>query len=408
MDKATSDFRKHFAALSASVYGKPLVYFDNAATSQRPDCVIELQRYMSQEACANVHRAVHRMAMDATDLYQKGREAVAAFIGSPSVEQIIFTSGTTASINMVANCFCRAFVRKGDQIIISEAEHHSNLVPWQMACLWYGVQLKVVPVLADGSFDLEAYYAMLSKDVKMVAVTHMSNVLGVKNPLPEIIKAAHSVGAAVLVDGAQGIVHSNVDVSALDCDFYAFSGHKIYAPTGIGVLYGKKEWLEQMPPYMGGGDMVDTVSFEKTTYGPLPLKFEAGTQNISAAACFAPALNLALEANQNEALQTSLAASEKLMTEQLDSIEGLHCPSLHNPLRRGIFSFYIDGVHPADVAQIMDKMGVAVRTGLMCAEPLIKKYTQKGMIRASLMPYNNAQEVLQFIEALKRAVKMLR
>ena len=407
MDKATADFRSRFPALGQKVYGKPLVYFDNAATSQRPDCVLEMQRKMTEEACANVHRAVHRLALDATDLYQQGREAAAAFIGAPA-DEVIFTSGTTAAINLVASCYTRINLRKGDRILITEAEHHSNLVPWQMACAIYGASLIVTPVLADGSLDMDTFRRQLDNGVKLVAVAHMTNVLGVENPLREIIAAAHEAGAVVLVDGAQGIVHSTLDVKSLDCDFYAFSGHKIYAPTGIGVLYGKRELLEKMPPYMGGGDMVDRVSFEKTTYGPLPLKFEAGTQNIAAAACLAPALKLAREVQEDAALQAAMQATERLMAEELAKIEGLHCPSLANPLRKGIFSFTIDGVHPADAAQIMDKMGVAVRTGFMCAEPLIRKYSDHGMMRASLMPYNTPEEVEIFIAALKRAITMLR
>ena len=407
MDKSTADFRNRFPALSQQVYGKPLVYFDNAATSQRPDCVIEMQRNMTERACANVHRAVHRLALDATELYQQGRLAAADFIGA-APEEVVFTSGTTAAINLVASCYVRRFLKKGDRILITEAEHHSNLVPWQLACEIYGTELLVAPVCTDGSLDMEAFGRLLGEGVKLVAVAHMTNVLGVENPLPAIIAAAHDAGAAVLVDGAQGIVHSHVDVRSLDCDFYAFSGHKIYAPTGIGILYGKRELLEEMPPYMGGGDMVDRVSFEKTTYGPLPLKFEAGTQNIAAAACLAPALKLAREVQENAALQAAMDATDRLLAEQLATIEGLHCPSLDNPLRKGIFSFWIDGVHPADAAEIMDKMGVAVRTGFMCAEPLIRKYSEHGMMRASLMPYNTPQEVEIFMSALRRAIKMLK
>ena len=407
MDKIVADLRQRFPALSQQVYGKPLVYFDNAATSQRPDCVIALQEKMTAQACANVHRAVHRLALDATELYQQGREAAAAFIGAPA-DEVIFTSGTTAAINLVASCFTRRFLRKGDRILISEAEHHSNLVPWQLACEIYGTELLVAPVGEDGSLDMAAYRRLLEDGVKLVAIAHVTNVLGVENPLPEIIAAAHQAGAYVLVDGAQGIVHSRVDVASLDCDFYAFSGHKIYAPTGIGILYGRRSLLEEMPPYMGGGDMVDRVSFEKTTYGPLPLMFEAGTQNIAAAACLAPALKLAREVQDSPQLQANLETTDRLLAQELSKVEGLHCPSLANPGRKGIFSFCIDGVHPSDAAEIMDKMGVAVRTGFMCAEPLIRKYSEHGMMRASLMPYNTPEEVAIFMDALRRAIKMLR
>lgn len=408
MDKLVVDFRNRFPALSQQVYGKPLVYFDNAATSQRPDCVIELQERMTACTCANVHRAVHRLALDATELYQQGRQAAADFIGTPDTGEVIFTSGTTAAINLVASCFTRRFLHKGDRILISEAEHHSNLVPWQLACEIYGTELLVAPVDEDGNLDMDTFRKLLEKDVKLVAVAHVTNVLGVVNPLHEIIAAAHQAGARVLVDGAQGIVHSRVDVGSLDCDFYAFSGHKIYAPTGIGILYGKRELLEEMPPYMGGGDMVDRVTFAKTTYGPLPLKFEAGTQNIAAATCLAPALKLAGEVQDSATLQDNLETTDRLLAGQLATIEGLHCPSLANPRRKGIFSFCINGVHPTDAAEIMDKMGVAVRTGFMCAEPLIRKYSEHGMMRASLMPYNTPEEVDIFMEALRRAIKMLR
>ena len=420
MENATAKFRSHFPALAQHVYGKPLIYFDNAATSQRPDCVLEMQQKMAAQACANVHRAVHRLALDATELYQQGREAAAAFIGAPA-DEVIFTSGTTAAINLVANCYTRGCLKKGDRILITEAEHHSNLVPWQMACANRGTKLLVTPVKEDGSIDMDTFRKQLDNGVKLVAVAHMTNVLGVENPLREIIAAAHEAGAVVLVDGAQGIVHgcrngkdatgtaaSCVDVKSLDCDFYAFSGHKIYAPTGIGVLYGKRELLEKMPPYMGGGDMVDRVSFEKTTYGPLPLKFEAGTQNIAAAACLAPALKLAAEALQDAELQAAMEATDRLMARELATIEGLHCPSLDNPLRKGIFSFWIEGVHPTDAAEIMDKLGIAVRTGYMCAEPIVRKYSEHGLMRASLMPYNTPEEVQQFMDALRRAIKMLR
>ena len=408
MNHSTATFRSRFPALSQQVYGKQLVYFDNAATSQKPDCVLEMQKTMTELCCANVHRAVHRLATDATELYTQGRLAAADFIGAPSPDEVIFTSGTTAAINLVASCFPRIFLKKGDKILISEAEHHSNLVPWQLACEIYGTELVVAPVAEDGTLDMASYLRLLEDGVRLVAIAHVSNVLGVENPLRQIIDAAHDAGAAVLVDGAQGIVHSNVDVRSLDCDFYAFSGHKIYAPTGIGILYGKRRYLDQMPPYMGGGDMVDRVSFEKTTYGPLPLKFEAGTQNIAAAACLAPALKLAAEVRADAELQANMDETDRLLAEQLATIEGLRCPSLGNPARRGIFSFCIDGVHPTDAAEIMDKMGVAVRTGFMCAEPLIRKYSQIGMMRASLMPYNTQQEVAVFIDALKRAVTMLR
>lgn len=407
------DARQHFPALEREVYGKPLVYFDNAATSQRPRSVLELQQKLSVEACGNIHRALHRLAADATEAYEAGREAARAFIGAPARENVVLTGGTTAAINMVASCFCQTFVSPGDQVVVSEAEHHSNIVPWQLACERAGARIAVLPVDENGEISPEGLEAMLRDSggrIKLVAVAHISNVLGIVNPVKEIITVAHRYGVPVLVDGAQGILHERVDVQALDCDFYVFSGHKIYAPTGIGVLYGKRELLEAMPPYMGGGEMIETVSFEKTSFAPLPLKFEAGTPNFVAGACLKPALELAGEMMQDAELQNNLEAMKAFLLEELSRIEGLRLygtpadPALKMPL----FSFSVEGAHAADLAQILDKMGVALRSGQLCAEPLLRRYGQTAILRASLAPYNTLGECGMFISALHRAIKMLR
>lgn len=407
------DARQHFPALEREVYGKPLVYFDNAATSQRPRSVLELQQKLSVEACGNIHRALHRLAAVATEAYEAGREAARAFIGAPARENVVLTGGTTDAINMVASCFCQTFVSPGDQVVVSEAEHHSNIVPWQLACERAGARIAVLPVDENGEISPEGLEAMLRDSggrIKLVAVAHISNVLGIVNPVKEIITVAHRYGVPVLVDGAQGILHERVDVQALDCDFYVFSGHKIYAPTGIGVLYGKRELLEAMPPYMGGGEMIETVSFEKTSFAPLPLKFEAGTPNFVAGACLKPALELAGEMMQDAELQNNLEAMKAFLLEELSRIEGLRLygtpadPALKVPL----FSFSVEGAHAADLAQILDKMGVALRSGQLCAEPLLRRYGQTAILRASLAPYNTLGECGMFISALHRAIKMLR
>lgn len=407
------DARQHFPALEREVYGKPLVYFDNAATSQRPRSVLELQQKLSVEACGNIHRALHRLAADATEAYEAGRETARAFIGAPARENVVLTGGTTAAINMVASCFCQTFVSPGDQVVVSEAEHHSNIVPWQLACERAGARIAVLPVDENGEISPEGLEAMLRDSggrIKLVAVAHISNVLGIVNPVKEIITVAHRYGVPVLVDGAQGILHERVDVQALDCDFYVFSGHKIYAPTGIGVLYGKRELLEAMPPYMGGGEMIETVSFEKTSFAPLPLKFEAGTPNFVAGACLKPALELAGEMMQDAELQNNLEAMKAFLLEELSRIEGLRLygtpadPALKVPL----FSFSVEGAHAADMAQILDKMGVALRSGQLCAEPLLRRYGQTAILRVSLAPYNTLGECEMFISALHRAIKMLR
>ena len=423
--KSIEDIRGNFPALQQNVWGKPLVYLDNGATSQKPQCVIDLVDRMHCGANANVHRAMHKLSDEATALYEGAREKVREFINAPARENIIFTSGTTASINLVASSFCRKFLKEGDKVMISGDSHHSNIVPWQMACEMTGASIVVIPVKDNGELDMEEFHRLLDGKVKIVAVEHISNVLGLVNPVKEVIEAAHSKGAAVLVDGAQGIVHCKVDVQELDCDFYVFSGHKIYATTGSGVVYGKKELLEAMPPYMGGGDMVDTVTFEKTTYAPLPLKFEAGTPNFIAQASLAPALEFAQSLRKGEIAKVIEAEEKKIIAylkEELLKIEGCTLYGLGWMQQEGaaepqwgapgskipLFSFNIEGCFPSDLAQLLDKMGVAVRTGLMCCEPLMTRFGVTSMVRVSFLPYNTLQEAEYFIASLHRAVRMLR
>lgn len=407
------DIRRIFPALDRQIYGKPLIYFDNAATAQRPQAVLDLQQRLCVEACGNVHRAVHKLGADATDFYEAGREAVRRYLHAPARENIVITSGTTASINLVATCFCHRFVKRGDRILISEAEHHSNIVPWQLACERHGATLEVLPVDEAGELSLEELDQRLRKAegrIKLVAITHISNVLGILNPVEEIVAIAHKYDVPVLLDGAQGIVHGQVDVQALDCDFYAFSGHKIYAPTGVGILYGKTRWLEAMPPYMGGGEMIESVSFEKTTYAPLPLKFEAGTPNFVGAACLAPALEIARLLAEDPEVQANQRAMRDYLLAELPRIDGLRIYGLpRDPAQKiPLISFAVEGAFPSDLAQILDKMGIAVRTGHMCAEPLLRRYGQTSLLRASLAPYNTLAECESFVTALRRAVQMLR
>lgn len=406
--------RADFPILRRTVEGRPLVYFDNAATSQRPEAVVEMQQRLCREHNANIHRAVHTLSYEATEAYEAGRKAAQRFLNAASPDEIVMTSGATMSINLVANCLAwGGFIGSGDAILLTEAEHHSNIVPWQMVCQHTGAHLEVVPVQAGaedntGSVDMEAYRAALRRGVKMVAITHVSNILGAVNPVAEMVAEAHALGIPVLIDGAQGIVHRRVDVQALDCDFYVFSGHKIYAPTGIGVLYGKREWLEKLPPFMGGGDMVGRVSFEGTTYADIPLKFEAGTANFVAGACLAPALEYASRVAANPQAAEHEKTLVAAMNRALASVDGIFVAAADAPDRVPLWSFTIEGVHPLDAAMLMDKMGVALRSGHMCAEPIVDRIGGGSMLRASLMPYNTAEEVEIFERALQRTVKILR
>ena len=427
------EFRRLFPILERKVYGKNLVYLDNAATSQRPQAVLDKFVQVSRESNANIYRAVHKLSAEATDYYEQAREATRAFVNAASREEIIFTSGCTAAVNTVAYSFGEAFVGAGDEIVVSECEHHSNLVPWQLLCQRKGAALRILPIDDQGHWDLGLLKTLLGGEpsgtqagtrsnqrVKLVAVTHISNVLGLVNPVEEVIRLCHAAGVPVLVDGAQGIVHEKVDVQAMDCDFYAFSGHKLYAPTGTGVLYGKKSWLEQMPPFLSGGEMVGTVTLEAATFAGLPHKFEAGTGNFAAVATFPEAFRtatLAREPRLASAFEATCAYLETALRGRSDlRLYGDTAPlpasvsdKYSVPYRRaGVFSFTIDGVHHEDVAQILDKMGVAVRSGLMCAEPVIRHFGREGMVRVSLAPYNTMEEVEYFIKCLDKAVNMLR
>lgn len=404
-----NEIRGQFPILATKVYGKPLVYLDNAASSQRPLAVIEEWEKLAREANANIHRAVHFLAGQATDAYENTRNFVKEYLNASAREEIIFTSGATASINLVAFSFGEAFVHEGDEVIVTVADHHSNIVPWQMLCQRKKASLKVLDIDENGVLAVESLEKLLSQRTKIVAISHISNVLGVINPVKEIVGICHKKGIPVLVDGAQGIVHSPVDVQDLDCDFYAFSGHKVYAATGTGVLYGKKKWLEAMPPYMGGGEMIETVRFSGTTYAPLPAKFEAGTQNFNAIPTLVPALTLQKRFVSNpEVLDYQKGIFDfvynSLKDHPLITLYGQpYSPEQKIPL----FSFAVKGAHHEDLALILDKLGIAVRSGQMCAEPLMDRLGVTGLLRASFAPYNTMEEAEYFVNALETAIKML-
>ena len=385
------------------------IYFDNAATSQRVQSVVDEWKRVSEESNANIHRAVHCLADEATQAYEQARDAVKEFINAESREEVVFTSGTTAAVNLVAFSFGEAFVKEGDEVIVTEAEHHSNIVPWQMMCRRKGAVLKVLPVDDSGYLMIEKLGGLLTDRTRILAVTHISNVLGIINPVKEIISECHSKGVPVLVDGAQGAVHCKVDVQELDCDFYAFSGHKLYAATGTGVLYGKRKWLDAMPPYMGGGEMVGTVSFAETTYAPLPMKFEAGTQNFASAATLKPAIEFIKSLNDNELIKYNNSIRDYLLEYfKSDSRIRLYgVPRGINEDKIPLFSFTVEGVHHEDLALILDKMGIAARSGQMCAEPLMDRYGVSGMLRISIAPYNTLEEAEYFVKCLNKAIGML-
>ena len=400
--------RKQFPALSGTVYGKPLVYLDNAATIQRPASVIDKWVDLTERHNANLHRAVHKIAADATEEYESTRDAVRAFLNASSREEIVFTSGATASINLVAFCFGEAFVKPGDEIIVTEAEHHSNIVPWQMMCSRKGAVIKVLPVDDDGHLRMDLLDGLLTDRTRLLCVAQISNVLGIVNPVKEIVKICHSKGCAVLVDGAQGVVHTGADVSELGCDFYVFSGHKVYAAPGTGMLYGRKELLDAMPPYMGGGEMIASVKFSGTTYAPLPGKFEAGTQNMAGTPTLKPALELAEALRDKELTAYSDAVRDHVLNALLsDERIKLYGVPRGTSDKIALFSFSVKGAHHEDLALLLDKMGVAVRSGQMCAEPLMDRFGVTGMLRASFAPYNTMEEAEYFLQSLDRAIKML-
>ena len=403
------EIRSMFPVLSRKVHGKDLVYFDNAATSQRPQSVVDQWNSITAYSNANIHRAVHCLADEATQAYEASRDAVKEFLNAEFREEIIFTSGTTHSINLVAFSFGEAFVNEGDEVIVSEAEHHSDIVPWQMMCQRKGAVLKVLPVDDSGYLMVDKLDELITERTRILAVTHISNVLGIINPVKEIIEKCHSKGVPVLVDGAQGVVHCKVDVQDLDCDFYTFSGHKMYAATGTGVLYGKKKWLDSIPPYMGGGEMVGTVSFSGTTYAPLPMKFEAGTQNFASTATLKPAIEFVNLLNDKELIEYSDKVRDYLLDVLTSDsrIRLFGVPRGTNDDKIPLFSFAVNGVHHEDLALILDKMGIAVRSGQMCAEPLMDRFGVTGMLRVSLAPYNTMEEAEYFVKCLDRAINML-
>ena len=403
------EIRSMFPALSRKVYGKDLVYLDNAATSQRVHTVIDEWNRISSESNANIHRAVHRLADEATQAYEAARDAVKDFLNAAGREEIVFTSGTTAAVNLVAFCYGEAFVKEGDEVVVTEAEHHSNIVPWQMMCKRKGAVLKVLPVDDYGHLKVDMLDEILTDRTRIVAVTHISNVLGIINPVKEIIEKCHAKGVPVLVDGAQGAVHCRVDVQDMDCDFYVFSGHKLYAATGTGVLYGKRKWLDSMPPYMGGGEMVGTVTFAETTYAPLPMKFEAGTQNFASAATLKQAIEFINILNDNKLVEYNDKIRDYLLDyfQKDERIRLFGVPRGTSQEKIPLFSFVVDGVHHEDLALILDKMGIAVRSGQMCAEPVMDRFGVTGMLRVSVAPYNTMEEAEYFVKCLNKAIDML-
>ncbi|MBO4624237.1 MAG: SufS family cysteine desulfurase [Bacteroidales bacterium] len=402
-----SQIRSQFPILDTQVYGKPLVYLDNAATAQRPVAVVNCWESLVKGANANIHRAVHHLAGEATEAYEGARNRVQAFINAAQKEEIVFTSGATASINLVAFSYGQAFVNQGDEIIVSVCEHHSNIVPWQLLCERKGAVLKVLETNEQGLLVPEKLAALLTERTKLVAITHISNVLGLVNPVKELVSVCHKAGVPLLVDGAQGIVHEKVDVQDLDCDFYAFSGHKVYAATGTGVLYGKHKWLEAMPPYMGGGEMIETVRFSGTIYAPLPMKFEAGTQNFNAVPSLVPALDFAESAREDKDVQAEQKAIVDYLYTQLSDNQQIVLYGTAREAKIPLFSFAVKGVHHEDLALILDKMGVAVRSGQMCAEPLMDHLGVTGLVRVSFAPYNTLEEAKYFMKSLNKAIEML-
>jgi cysteine desulfurase/selenocysteine lyase len=398
-------FRSQFPILSKKIKGKDLVYFDNAATSQKPIAVIEAISNYYKDYNANIHRGLHTLADKATAAYESSREAVQEFIKAAHKEEIIFTKGTTDGINLIASAWGNANLNLGDEIILSTLEHHSNIVPWQMLAERNGAIIKIIPVDEEGIIDMQAFEKMLTPKTKIVSIIHVSNALGVINPVEEIISKAHANNTLVLLDGAQSAVHLDINVIKLDCDFFVFSGHKIYGPTGVGILYGKRQLLEAMPPYQGGGEMIKEVSFEKTTYNELPFKFEAGTPNIADVIALKAAIEFFKE-NGKEIMRIHEDNLTQYATKKLKSIQGLRIiGDVSNKV--SVISFVIDGIHPQDLAVLLDNQGIAVRTGHHCAQPLMKRLGIVGTTRASFAAYNTIEEIDSFILALHKAISML-
>ena len=400
-----NEIRKSFPVLEREVNNQLLVYLDNAATSQKPQVVIDALNYYYSNYNANIHRGIHTLAEEATAAFEATRKSVQKFINAPSSEEIIFTRGTTEGINLVAYTWGRKNIHKGDEIIVSTMEHHSNIVPWQILCDEKKAVLKVIPINDDGELLMEEYKKLLSSKTKLVSIVHVSNALGTINPVKEIIEEAHKIGALVLVDGAQSSVHLDIDVQKMDCDFFAFSGHKVYGPTGVGALYGKRKILEEMPVFMGGGEMIKEVTFEKTTFNELPYKFEAGTPNIADTIALKVALDFITETKKN-IIRNHENDLLKYATEQMSAIEGLRIIGTAKN-KVSLISFVIKNIHPQDIGVLLDNQGIAVRTGHHCTEPLMKRFGIPGTVRASFAMYNTKEEVDRLVNAIKKAIKML-
>lgn len=398
------DVRKDFPILSKTIYNKPLVYLDNAATTQKPLSVIEAMNNEYLNVNSNVHRGVHWLSQQATELHESARETLRKFINAKSTNEIIFTRGTTESINLVASSFVEGFMNAGDEVIVSEMEHHSNIVPWQLQMARKGIALKVAPIDDEGNLDMEAFKKLFSERTKLVSIAHVSNVLGTVNPIDEIIQFAHSQGVPVLVDGAQSAPHFAIDVQAMDCDFFALSGHKMYGPTGIGVLYGKEEWLDRMPPYQGGGEMIETVSFDKVTFEKPPLKFEAGTPDYVATHGLATAVDYLLGLGMDN-IQKHEAMLTKYAMEQLATIKDIRF--IGTPRQKdAVLSFLVGDIHPFDLGTLLDRLGIALRTGHHCAQPLMQRLGIQGTVRASFGLYNTKEEIDVLVKGIERVAAM--
>ena len=399
--------RADFPILSREVYGKPLVYLDNAATTQKPLCVLDAMRDEYLNVNANVHRGVHYLSQQATDLHEAAREKVREFINARKIEEIVFTRGTTEAINLVASSFCESQMKEGDEVIVTEMEHHSNIVSWQLQAMKRGIKVKHIPITDDGMLCLDELESLISERTKIISVAHVSNVLGTVNPVDEIVKIAHQHSIPVLVDGAQSAPHFKVDVQAMDCDFFAFSGHKMYGPTGIGVLYGKEEWLEKLPPYQGGGEMIDKVTWEKTTFERLPFKFEAGTPDYIATHGLAKAIDY-ISALGFDAIQQHEQELTRYCIEQLQTIDGMtiYGPQNSMGLKDAVVSFNVGDIHHLDMGTLLDRLGIAVRTGHHCAQPLMDRLHIAGTVRASFALYNTKAEVDVLVAGIRRVAQM--
>ena len=397
--------RDSFPILSRTVYGKPLVYLDNGATTQKPLCVLDAMREEYLNVNANVHRGVHWLSQQATDLHEAARETVRKFINARSTNEIVFTRGTTESLNLIASSFTEDCMKEGDEVIVSTMEHHSNIVPWQLQAQRRGIVLKVIPMTEEGVLDLDAYQKLFTEHTRLVSITHVSNVLGTVNPIKEMTHIAHEHGVSVMVDGAQSVPHFAVDVQELDCEFLAFSGHKVYGPTGVGVLYGKEAWLDRLPPYQGGGEMIEHVSFEKTTFERPPLKFEAGTPDYIATHGLAKALDYVSSLGMDNILSHEQDLTRYAL-QQLRTVEGIHIYGHSNDSGDAVISFNVGNIHPMDLGTLLDQLGIAVRTGHHCAQPLMDRLGVLGTVRASFGLYNTREEVDALVAGIKRVSVM--